>query len=151
MAKSLVIWVILVPWQSTKWRCCRCIGEDGVIFMLLLEGIRLHLGHKGSQRVLICLTYATDWWAVIGPVIHSESKSQATRSSSDHVGLLHTLSTINTQRVKTRGALEVLTKLIVRDNSSWEFPKSGCVIMLEVRFLLETRRYHQNNRRPSHN
>ena len=28
---------------------------------------------------IICLTYATDWWAVIGPVIHGESKSQATR------------------------------------------------------------------------
>ena len=52
----------------------------------------------------ICLTYATDWWAVIGPVIHSESKSQATWSSSDHVGLLHTLSTIDTQKVKTQGA-----------------------------------------------
>ena len=50
------------------------------------------------------LTCATDWWAVIGPVIHGESKSQATRSSSDHVGLLHTLSTINTQRVKILGA-----------------------------------------------
>ena len=48
---------------------------------------------------IICLAYATDWWAVIGPVIHGESKSQATRSSSDpnctvhagslaHVGLL---------------------------------------------------------------
>ena len=23
---------------------------------------------------IICLTYATDWWAVIGPVIHGESK-----------------------------------------------------------------------------
>ena len=50
------------------------------------------------------LTYATDCWAVIGPVIHGESKSQATRSSSGHVGLLHTLSTIDTQRVKTPGA-----------------------------------------------
>ena len=30
---------------------------------------------------IICLTYATDWWAVIGPVIHGESKSQATRES----------------------------------------------------------------------
>ena len=30
---------------------------------------------------IICLTYATDWWAVIGPVIHGESKSQATRKS----------------------------------------------------------------------
>ena len=53
MAKFLVIWVIRVPWQSTKSRCLRCIGEDGVTFMLLLEEIRLHLGYKGSHRVLI--------------------------------------------------------------------------------------------------
>ena len=52
MVKSLVIWVIQVLWQSTKWCCCRCVGEDGVIFMLLLE-IRLHLWYKGSQRVLM--------------------------------------------------------------------------------------------------
>ena len=31
---------------------------------------------------IICLTYATDWWAVIGPVIHGESKSQATRDGA---------------------------------------------------------------------
>ena len=35
------------------WRCRRGISEYGVIFMLLLEEIRLHLGYKGSQRVLI--------------------------------------------------------------------------------------------------
>ena len=27
-----------------------------------------------------CLIYATDWWAVIGPVIYGESKSQASRT-----------------------------------------------------------------------
>ena len=50
-----------------------------------------------------CLTYATDWWAVIGPVIHGESKSQATPRSSNHVGLLHTVNNRHS-RVKTRGA-----------------------------------------------
>ena len=79
MAKSLVIWFIRVRWKSTKWRCRRGIGEYDVIFMLFLEEIRLHYGYKGSH--IICLTYATDWWAVIGPVIHGESKSQATRES----------------------------------------------------------------------
>ena len=90
----------------------------------------------------ICLTYATDWWAVIGPVIHGESKSQATRSSSDHVGLLHTLSTINTQESKLGVplVLEVLAKLMVGQNSSWEFPKVGMRLILEVRLILETRR-----------
>ena len=69
---------------------------------------------------VIGLTYATDWWAVIGPVIHGE----ATRSSLDHVGLLHTLSTIGTQESKLRVCLvlEVLAKLIVWENLSWEFP-----------------------------
>ena len=35
-----------------------------------------------SGANIICLTYATDWWAVIGPVIHGESKSQATRDGA---------------------------------------------------------------------
>ena len=89
------------------------------------------------------LTYATDWWAVIGPVIHSESKSQANRSSSDHEGLLHTLSTIDTQESKFRVhlVLEILAKLMVGENLSWEFPKVGVWLILEVRLILETRRY----------
>ena len=57
---------------------------------------------------VICLTYATDWWAVIGPVIHGESKSQATRSNSDHVGLLHTqLSSVHGRVYKKERALKV--------------------------------------------
>ena len=88
------------------------------------------------------LTYATDWWAVIGPVIYSESKSQATPSSSDHVGLLHTLSTIDTQESKLgmRLVSEVLAKLMVGENSCWEFPKVGVRLILEVHLILETRR-----------
>ena len=35
-------------------------------------------------------------------MIHGESKSPATWSSSDHVGLLHTLSTVDTQESKLR-------------------------------------------------
>ena len=74
---------------------------------------------------VICLTYARDWWGVTGPVIHCESKSQAIRSSLDHVGLLHTLSTIDTQesKLRVRLVLEVLAKLMVGENSSWEFPR----------------------------
>ena len=51
--KSLVIWVIQVLWQSTKWHCPRCIGRDSVIFLLLLKQIQLLLGYKGLQRVLM--------------------------------------------------------------------------------------------------
>ena len=59
--------------------------------------IALRVQRFAAGTNIICLAYATDWWAVIGPVIHGESKSQATRSSSDptrrefgsdHVGLL---------------------------------------------------------------
>ena len=50
--------------------------------------IALKVQRFAAGANIICLTNATGWWAVIGPVIHGESKSQATRSSSDHVGLL---------------------------------------------------------------
>ena len=53
--------------------------------------IALRVQRFAAGANIICLTYATDWWAVIGPVILGESKSQATRSSSDHVGLLRDL------------------------------------------------------------
>ena len=91
----------------------------------------------------ICLAYGWDWLGVIGPLIHGESKSQATRSSSDHVGLLRTLSTIDTQKSKLGVCLvlEVLAKLMVGENSSWEFPKVGVRLILEMRLILETRRY----------
>ena len=38
---------------KTKWRCRRCIGEDCVVFLLLLKEIRLQLSHKASQQVLL--------------------------------------------------------------------------------------------------
>ena len=43
--------------------------------------IALRVQRFAGGAYIICLTYATDWWAVIGPVIHSESKSQATQES----------------------------------------------------------------------
>ena len=67
-------------------------------------------------------------------MIHGESKSQATPSSSDHVGLFHTLSTIDTQESKlgVHLVLEVLAELMVGENSSWEFPKVGVHLISEV-------------------
>ena len=60
------------------------------------------------------------------------------------MGLLHTLSTIGTPESKlgVRLVLEVLAKLMVGENSSWEFPKVGVHLILEVRLILETRQYH---------
>ena len=51
------------------------------------------------------------------------------------MGLLRTLSTIDTQKSKlgVRLVLEVLAKLMVGENLSWEFPKVGVRLILEVR------------------
>ena len=59
------------------------------------------------------------------------------------MGLLHTLSTIDTQESKLgmRLVLEVLAKLMVGENSSWEFPKVGVRLILEMCLILETGRY----------
>ena len=59
------------------------------------------------------------------------------------MGLLHTLSTIDTQESKlgVRLVLEVLGKLMVGENLSREFPKVGVHLILEVRLILKTRRY----------
>ena len=43
--------------------------------------IALRAQRFAAGAYIICLSYATDWWAVIGPVIHGESKCQATRES----------------------------------------------------------------------
>ena len=120
--------------SAERWRHIHAfIGKN----MIALRVQRLAAGAN-----ITCLRYATDWWAVIGPVIHGESKSQATRSSSDNVGLLHTLSTIDTQKSKLglRFVLEVLAKLMVRENSSWDLPKVGAHLILDVQLILETRR-----------
>ena len=56
---------------------------------------------------------------------------------------VYTLSTIDTQESKLGVSLvlEVLAKLIVGENSSWEFPKVRLRLILEVRLILETGRY----------
>ena len=96
--ESLVSWVIRVRWQSTKWPLCIELFLPGDCKMALPSRYRRIWRHihaligrntiaLGVQRFaaganIICLTYATDWWAVIGPVIHGESKSQATRDGA---------------------------------------------------------------------
>ena len=75
MAKSLVIWVIrALPSRYRRiWRHIHAfIGRNTI-------ALRVQRFAAGAN--IICLTYATDWWAVIGPVIQGESKSQATRES----------------------------------------------------------------------
>ena len=52
---------------------------------------------------VMCLTCATDWWAVIGPVIHGESKSQASEQLRPCGSTSHFVNNRHS-RVKTRGA-----------------------------------------------
>ena len=144
MAKSLVIWRYGYFDGKQNGVADRRIGGDGVILLLLLKEIRLQLSHKASPQVLlqhVSHTAETDKVSLVLPLIHGESKSQGTWSSSDNVGLLHTLSTINIQesKLRVRLALEVLAKLMVGENSSWEFPKVGVRLILEVHLILETR------------
>ena len=61
---------------SRYWRIWRYIHAFIGRNTIALRVLRFPAGAN-----IICLTYATDWWAVIGPVIHGESKSQATRES----------------------------------------------------------------------
>ena len=140
MAKSLVVWLTVnkMALPSMYWRRWRHIHA-----FIGRNTIALRVQRSAAGANVTWLTYATDWWAVIGPVIHGESKSQATRSSSDHVGLLHTLSTIDTPESKlgVHLVLEVLANLMVRENLSWEFPKVEVRLILEVHLILKTRRY----------
>ena len=134
MGPSTVNKMALLSMYRRRWRHIHAF--------IVRNTIALRVQRFAVGANVICRTYATDWWAVIGPVIHGESKSQATRSSSDHVGVLHILSTIDTQVSKcgVRLVLEVLAKLMVGENSSWEFPKVRVRLVLQVHLILETRR-----------
>ena len=97
-----------------RWRWCHILA-----FFIETNTIALGLQRFTAGANMICLLYASDWRGVIGPVIHSESKSQATRSSPHHIGLLHTLSTIDTQGASCIGGLGQTDG----ENLSWEFLK----------------------------
>ena len=61
--------MVLPSMYRRRWRHIHAfIGRN----MIALRVQRFSVGAN-----IICLAYATDWWAVIGPVIHDESKSQA--------------------------------------------------------------------------
>ena len=110
---------------SMYWRRWRHIHDS-----IGKNTIALRVQRFAAGTNIICLTYAEDWWAVIGPVIHGESKSQATRSSSDHEGLLHTLSSIDTQESNSGCVLyqrfwrNWWSEKIRAGNS----PKLGCIL-----------------------
>ena len=128
-----------VPWQSTKWRCRRCIGEDGVIFMLLLEEIRLHLGYKGSQWVLMLHGSHTPQTDELSLVLWSTvSQNLRPLRAARTMWVYFTLcqqSTLKESKFWVRLVLEVLAKLMVGENLSWEFPKVGVRLIIKVRHI----------------
>ena len=106
---------------------------------------RLQLSHKVSQQVLlqyISHTAETDkvslvFWSTVSQNLRP---LRAARTMWVYFALCQQ-STLKKSKLGVRLVLEVLAKLMVRENLSWEFPKVGMCLILEVRLILETRRY----------
>ena len=118
---SLPLWPIRPRWFHTYSPCAGPLGDghEGMWARFGSQGsiaLNWHSRYSGTWLYKACLiidlfwkfaseeakcrcafhiTYSWDGWAVIGPVIHGESKSQAIQSNLDHMGLLHILSTID--------------------------------------------------------
>ena len=130
---------------KTKWRWRRCIGGDCVVFSHLLNEIRLQLSHKASQQVLlqyVSHTAETDkvslaLWSMVSQNLRPLG---AARTMWVYFALCQQ-STLKKSKLGVRLVLEVLAKLMVGENSCWEFPKVGVRLILEVHLILETRRY----------
>ena len=94
------------PWRKLPFWPERDVkGHDLVSFPTwrrLSANLRNESQSFAAGITAICLAHGRDWQGVIGPLIHGESKSQATRSSSDHMGLHDTLSTVDTLESKLR-------------------------------------------------
>ena len=146
MSKSLDIWRYGYFDSKQNDAADRGIGGDGVVFFSIERNtIAIESQSFAAGITAICLAYGRDWQGVIGPLIHGESKSQATGSSSGHVGLLHTCqqSTLLESKLRACLVLEILAKLMVRENLSWEFPNVRVHLILEVPLTLETRWQYQ--------
>ena len=119
---------------KTKWRCRRCIGGDCVVFSILLKEIRLQLSHKASQQVLLQYVSHTAETDKVSLVLwFTVSQNLRPLGAARTMWVYFALRQQSTLGVRL--VLEVLAQLMVGENFSWEFPK------LEVRLILETRRY----------
>ena len=127
---------------KTKWRCRRCIGGDCVVFSLLLKEIRLQLSHKASQQVLlqyVSHTAETDkvslfLWSTVNQNLRP---LEAARTMWVYFALCQQ-STLKKSKLGVRLVLEVLAKLMVWENSSWEFPKVRVRLILCPHYTLVT-------------
>ena len=140
----LAIWVLLTVNKMTLPIDQGTCG-DGVIFLLLLKEIRLQLSHIALQQVLlqyVSHTAKTDkvslvLWSTVSQILRPHG---AARTMWVYFTLCQQ-STLKGSKLRVRLVLEVLAKLMVGENSSWEFPKVGVRLILEVRLILQTRRY----------
>ena len=92
----------------------------GIRALIERNTIALELQMSAAGVNVICLTYAWDWRNAIGPVIHGESKSQATGT----VWVFLTEQSTLSQKLRVRLVLAVLVKLNIWGNSSRGFQKS---------------------------
>ena len=141
--KSLVIWVIRVPWQSKQNGAAVDVSAEIVSYSYFywkkydcnwVTKLRSRYYCNMSRirpRLIRChWSFDPRWVKISG---HSEQLGPC--GSTSHF--------VNNQHSKlgVRLVLEVLAKLMVGENSSWEFPKVGVRLILEVHLILETRRY----------
>ena len=160
MAKSLVIWQYRYFDSNQNGAANLGISGDGVIFLLLLKEIWLQLSHnKALWQVLLQYASHTAETDKVSLVLSSPTPQpphcpnphhptptptptppHPTHPAGAHVGLLYTLLTIDTQesKLRVRLELEVLAKLMAGENSSWEFPKVGVRLILQMCLILET-------------
>ena len=133
-----------VPWQSKQnGAAIWCIGGDCVVFSLLLKEIRLQLSHKASQQVLlqyVSHTAETDKSLILWSTVNQNLRPLGAARTMWVYFALCQQSTLKKSKLGVRLVLEVLAKLMVGENSSWEFPKVGVRLILEVCLILETRR-----------
>ena len=128
---------------KTKWRCHRCIGGDCVVFSLLLKEIRLQLSHKASQQVLLQYVSHTVKTDKVSLILWSTVSQNLRPLGAARTMWVYFANNRHSKKSKlgVRLVLEVLAKLMVGENSSWEFTKVGVRLILEVRLTLETWRY----------
>ena len=146
MVKSFVIWVIRVPWQSKQNGAAVDVSAEIVSYSHFYwkKYDCNWVTNKASQQVLlqyVSHTAETDkvslvLWSMVSQNLRPLG---AARTMWVYFALCQQ-STLKKSKLRVRLVLEVLAKLMVGENSSWEFPKVGVRLILEERLILETRR-----------
>ena len=144
MAKSLVVWrygyfdskqmalpievsAEMVSYSYFYWKKCNCNWVTK-----LRSRYYCNMSHTQPRLISCHWSFDLRWVKISG---HREQLGPC--GSTSH------FVTIDTQESKlgVRLVLEVLAKLMVGENSSWEFPKVGVRLILEVPLILEARPY----------